>query len=420
MTWLYIPNIEPSPSAPEPEDLNLASSLPDPERAASLTWRGKHMQPAHWSRAWKRDNWLRRLSGLTLPPSTLDHGVAAFIASLPEIPARRTASPGEGLARQASGSSLQRSSGSPTSAGLIASSAKTYRGMRTGSLRLSSQHWSDWATALRLEYSARPVSEEATAESDCSSWPTARVARGAYTRDQGDPEKPRLSLEGLAEQWMTPNVPNGGRSATHAEITGRTATHNGKKVQIGLEHQARGWATPTARDHFPAHSDAYIAEKKAQGHGMRNLNDEAARWRTPMTSDDGQKATRASHQTMLKGQAETWPTPCALDRPRSPETMEKCLAFRKRNANQNTVPLYLGEVALSFQSSAPDQALEDGPTSSPERRTLNPLFVEWLMGWPIGWTDCGSAEMEFTRWQQDMRGLLSTLCSRTPRQATLL
>jgi hypothetical protein len=104
MTWLYVPNLTtPSPSAPEPEGSNSASSLPDPERAASLTWRGKHMQPEHWSRAWKRDSWLRRLSGLTLPPSTLDHGVAAFIASLPEIHARRTASPaGLGAAGDAS------------------------------------------------------------------------------------------------------------------------------------------------------------------------------------------------------------------------------------------------------------------------------------------------------------------------------
>lgn len=38
----------------------------------------------------------------------------------------------------------------------------------------------------------------------------------------------------------------------------------------------KAWATPTSRDHFPAHSEEYIAAKKAQGHGMRNLNDEAA------------------------------------------------------------------------------------------------------------------------------------------------
>jgi hypothetical protein len=40
-----------------------------------------------------------------------------------------------------------------------------------------------------------------------------------------------------------------------------------------------------------------------------------------------------------------WPTPTAVDRVRNEETLAKCAAFRKRNANQNTVPMYLGEVA---------------------------------------------------------------------------
>jgi len=38
-----------------------------------------------------------------------------------------------------------------------------------------------------------------------------------------------------------------------------------------------------------------------------------------------------------------WPTPTAQNRVRDEETLQKCLAFRKANANQNTVPLYLEE-----------------------------------------------------------------------------
>jgi hypothetical protein len=31
--------------------------------------------------------------------------------------------------------------------------------------------------------------------------------------------------------------------------------------------------------------------------------------------------------------------------------------------------------------------------------TLNPMWVEWLMGWPIGWTDCDALEMDrFRQW----------------------
>ena len=40
---------------------------------------------------------------------------------------------------------------------------------------------------------------------------------------------------------------------------------------------------------------------------------------------------------------------------------------------------------------------------------LNPLFVEWLMGWPSGHAFSNCSETEFVRWQQDMRGALSHL-----------
>src|SRR3546814_7005711 len=59
-------------------DSNSESRLPSLDRAASLTWRGKPMQPRTLSRAWRTAPWLRRLSGLTLEHSTLDDGAALF------------------------------------------------------------------------------------------------------------------------------------------------------------------------------------------------------------------------------------------------------------------------------------------------------------------------------------------------------
>ena len=43
------------------------------------------------------------------------------------------------------------------------------------------------------------------------------------------------------------------------------------------------------------------------------------------------------------------------------------------------------------------------------RRRLNPLFVGWLMGWPIGHALCACSATAFTLWQQHMRGALSQL-----------
>ncbi|MGH7186528.1 MAG: hypothetical protein ACREIB_09680, partial [Pseudomonadota bacterium] len=62
-----------------------------------------------------------------------------------------------------------------------------------------------------------------------------------------------------------------------------------------------------------------------------------------------------------------------------------------------------------------------GPTSSPERYTLNPRFVEWLMGWPDNWSavsiDSAPAGTELSRWLQRMRGALSMLISAQHRAA---
>ena len=53
---------------------------------------------------------------------------------------------------------------------------------------------------------------------------------------------------------------------------------------------------------------------------------------------------------------------------------------------------------------------------SPERRSLNPLFVEWLMGWPHGWTllawtDFGCSATGLSRFKARMRSALSQLVS---------
>ena len=62
---------------------------------------------------------------------------------------------------------------------------------------------------------------------------------------------------------------------------------------------------PTVRDHFPPHSPEYIAAKRAQGHGMANLNDFVAHpnkglWPTPSASPAGE-GQFLSHLTNKNG-----------------------------------------------------------------------------------------------------------------------
>ncbi|MFN8700660.1 MAG: hypothetical protein ACK5X0_00925 [Rhodospirillales bacterium] len=66
--------------------------------------------------------------------------------------------------------------------------------------------------------------------------------------------------------------------------------------------------------------------------------------------------------------------------------------------------------SLVSESSRPVLAsLWPGRIGSAYARTLNPRFLEALMGWPDGWTDPASPVTGFSHWLQRMRTELSTV-----------
>jgi DNA (cytosine-5)-methyltransferase 1 len=64
---------------------------------------------------------------------------------------------------------------------------------------------------------------------------------------------------------------------------------------------------------------------------------------------------------------------------------------------------------LARSSPQAQQTTPAGKNGSPDTPTLNPLFVEALMGWPPAWTDCEHAVTGLSLWQQRMRGELLRL-----------
>jgi hypothetical protein len=288
------------------------------------------MQPRYWSRAWKTGGWITRLSGLTSEPSTLDHGVEAFIASLRETHASPTVSQGADVEQPTTDGSSTKFSELSMKRGLIVSSARTCRGMQTDNSPLSFLDWKDWATAVRSEYSARRKSAPAIDGNGCSSWPTAR------TSDTNGAGSHELLLTGQAEAmtWASPRASDGEKG--------------GPNMSFG----AGGTPLPTMAARF---------EQKA--------------WGTPTTRDwkDGDTT--------------------GMDVP--------------------TNGLLGRQVVRDFPSSPPAPTIPDGPPSSKTPRTLNPLFVEWMHGWPIGWTAFEPVETASQVWLLRMRGALSTLCSAT-------
>jgi hypothetical protein len=130
-----------------------------------------------------------------------------------------------------------------------------------------------------------------------------------------------------SDLWSTPRASDGEKGGPNQSFGAGGTPLPAQTVQ---------WATPCARDHMPAHSPEYIAAKKAEGHGMKILTDQAD----------------------------------------------------------------------SFLQAHP--TYQDGQVSSHPRRSLNPLFVEWLMGWPPGWTllawtDFACSVTELSAWKRRMR-----------------
>jgi hypothetical protein len=156
-----------------------------------------------------------------------------------------------------------------------------------------------------------------------------------------------------AQQWLAPNVPNGGRSIAHATITGRTAMHNGRKVQVGLEAQAMNWAEPCARI---TKGGGYAVIRK-----------------------DGK-----SRLDQLDWQAEAW----------------------------NMEPSQAPQIAAGSNCST-DTPNSNQPS---QKRRLNPIFVEALMRWPTGLSGFDTAATALTPWLWLMRGTVSTLLNALPQE----
>lgn len=277
------------------------------------------------------------------------------------------------------------------------SSAKTSLGTRTDSLKLSSQHWREWVTALRLEYSQRAAPEPATSESGCSSWPTATAnmvtGAGSAGRDGGD------NLQTAVSMWGTPRATDGEKGGPNQSF--------GAGGQP-LPAQAAQWETPSV---------AVTAGTRLSRGGERSSEllltgqaIEVSRWPTPAARDhkgSGQAITRSdgkSRMDMLDWKAER-----GFSLPPVPTTPH---GSRSSDPRRVLLRLYL---TLRYSKPSSFRAMRKlrKKVASTFRPKLNPSFVDWMHGWPSEWTDCEQAVTGFRPWLQRSRGELLKLLSNT-------
>lgn len=439
--WVYVPS-ECCPSAPEPPDLTSASSWPFQVLAQSASWNGRQRPAKFWRRACRKVPWLRRLCGAILEPSTASRGVASWIASL-------AASPASPPARPASGQDQQTTAGSgPTPCAWCARFSPSGCSSRTcpvllleDSRRLyrpSSMSFAKWVMRLRRDSSRRRKSARRISASGCSCWPTATVPDGGrlsveevVTSKGNMPQgKRQVSLEAATAHWQTPQTPAGGGKVRGGERgdesllpgqaeqtvqwmtpsveTGAWMRDQGQvgKERLALEgHAQELWVSPRASEnenrmthHAPSHDGSQHGQTLAGQAGEQQ-------WATPNAEKGGPNQSFGTGGVPLAAQAASvWATPTTQDAANngaqgqaarnSPPLNVQCLPGPPAPA---TAPA--GEPSSSAGPGSP-------PPSARSRPKLSPAFVEWLMGWPEGWSDSGSAVTGLSAWSRRWRGWL--------------
>lgn len=215
--------------------------------------------------------------------------------------------------------------------------------------------------------------------------------------------------ESACSLWPTAKAKEPQRRLTDGRNISLTT---GEEFQVGLEQTARIWPTPQQHDQTGARGKNFVfADHHYSPHDLTMAAD---LWRTPDTPGSGGPRNRQNsigngHQITIAEQAEHWPTVNASQvrqSTRTPGTGGKILAEEANNWanptvqdsannagpsqwNRNTDPLNVAVMRRFNSHQAP--LIPDGPPSSEpaptSRRRLNPRFVEWLMGFPIGWTE---------------------------------
>lgn len=170
-----------------------------------------------------------------------------------------------------------------------------------------------------------------------------------------------------SSSWHTPRATdgsNGGPSQTGGALVPQVAT----------------WPTPTAMDSRASGAAGYQTETRNSG---TTLTDAAVRqWPTPLAADDGKQGARhLGGNPTLKGAAEMWPTPDA----------SVSHGYNQSPSPGASIRHHLAGLVTRWSGPLDLTTAKHGNTSSRTGRTLNPRFVEWLMGWPMNWSDTGSS-----------------------------
>lgn len=241
-----------------------------------------------------------------------------------------------------------------------------------------------WCLAASLaKTSAPPAKAQASVDHDPGCGPRWRGLSVRFSRDTSG-WRTAHSLFGEDLAWSSLNLPRWG-SLHDGELWERI-TQEPRTSATG----SGCWATPTANQQQAASIPAALNEaKRLHPRGQWSLVTQVVAdhvhgnkmWPTPKASAAGPDfaAMKRGKSISLQTAVAMFPTPAASDHHQ-----------RRKTAN------WRGEDLVSHVTQMEEQQGKIQPQAG---GALNPTWVEWLMGWPLGWTDCGaSATDRFREW----------------------
>jgi hypothetical protein len=446
--------------APGTEALISDSDEFSPVAEQSLMWRSKPSQSRTWSQRWKRENWIKHLSGRTLKRSRQNNFTDWWTSSLEATRANRSVPPVNDSEPKTQDTSGRFCEEQFELFDQVESSLKTSKDTyRLDSPRYSAI-WTKMVIEQRGEYLARRNAARATRENECSSmenWPTAAArdwkdSPGPWMYDAVNPDgTERNRTDQLAravyhQQWPTPTARDHKDSGENVDYKKLAKKHK-------LAGAVQSWPTPTTAEAQKIPNVANYGQKGLSNHpAIRGLPDREKlrksgknpeQWPTPNTMDvlpprpneklaeenrtrGGRKNRQALsnlREAVQSPKYQNWPTPKAGDPgSRKPGTGGKVLAEEaQKNPEQWATPRAASAMAATITENQVDRSTRRGNGNLEEQQhqsvgqKLNPNWVEQLMGvpaawtqlpthWLTEWTDFDSSETALSRIQQQKHG----------------
>lgn len=251
-----------------------------------------------------------------------------------------------------------------------------------------------WTSSLRDSRVNRGASQESAQAPPTidGSGPTSPASSPRSSRRSSTSKTSQASFAMASPScWRT--LPGSGsmRSGTVFEraTLGRRTGASGSSSSRTTPAVDLGWPTPTSHDSEGSGRSARAEASSRHGGKPHDLQVAVRLWPTPRANADTGPdiCARQGGATLQTAAAALYPTPNARDW-KGPDLSSRHGGASLSHFTETGERSHHSRQVPETPRRGP-RSSDTGPTSRPR---LNPEFVDWLMGWPPGWTACAPLE----------------------------